>query len=441
MINIKNMKLLKLLKSFRLTIFIIIALVIVFSLGVVIPQERLLGKGEYLAWKMRQPYLVQILESIGLTDIYNSTFTVILWIIFFLNLFFVMGSRIPLILRKVFKGSVSQEEIFQGSASRLEDISIDNLLDTLLKRGYRVHRWDGRFYAIKNRYSPLMTILFHMSFVVLLAGGLMTFYTSFRAYADVAEGETFTGEYRIIRGPLKGDIPGVTFTVLSVKPSYYKGIVPTGLEVKILINGKERLIEINRPYKRDGLSFLIKKIDVAPLFILKDDKGKEVDGAYVKLNVLQGARDSFEMGDYRFRVYFFTDYDDRFSLTRRRDESVLQAGPLSSGPIKTLEIKKPAFEISVFKASRLLNKEIIKPGEAIRFDNKSLIFADLRYWVRFYVVGERGIIFIVTGSVLLILSLAVRFLFPRKEISGFEDVHGIYIFTRSDFFRLKPPYF
>jgi hypothetical protein len=128
-------------------------------------------------------------------------------------------------------------------------------------------------------------------------------------------------------------------------------------------------------------------------------------------------------------------------LTRRRDESVLQAGPLSSGPIKTLEIKKPAFEISVFKASRLLNKEIIKPGEAIRFDNKSLIFADLRYWVRFYVVGERGIIFIVTGSVLLILSLAVRFLFPRKEISGFEDVHGIYIFTRSDFFRLKPPYF
>ncbi len=429
------MNFLKLLKSYRFTIFIIIALVIVFFLGVLIPQKRLLGKDEYLVWKTREPQLVQFLEFFGLTDIYNSVFTVILWILFFLNLFFIMVARIPLILRRVFKKPVFEEEIFQGALTRL-DVSMDAFINTLLKRGYRVERWDGRFYAIKNRYSPLMTILFHMSFLLLLAGALITFYTSFRAYADVAEGETFTGEYKILRRPLKGDIPNITFTVLYVKPTYYQGTIPTGLEVRVFDDDGESLIEINRPYNREGLSFLVKKIDVAPLFILRDDKGKELDGAYVKLNILQGGRDSFEMGDYRFRVYFFTDYDDRVSFSKERDELGLQAGPLSTGPLKTLEIKNPAIEISVFKGSELLNKKIIKIGEAIRFDNQSLLFADLKYWVRFYVVGEKGIVFIITGSVFIILSLTLRFLFPRKEISGFEDDQGLCIFTRSDFFKI-----
>lgn len=269
----------------------------------------------------------------------------------------------------------------------------------------------------------------------------MTFYTSFSGFADVAEGETFSGEYKVIKRPLRGEIPDVTFTLLSVKPVYYQGTIPLRLEVRILTQGEERLIEINRPYESRGASFLVKKIDVAPLFILMDRRGNELDGAYVRLNVLKGDRDSFEMGDYRFRVSFFPDYKKGLNNLSGEKLPPILGGPLAERSWRSFEIKDPAFEFSVFKGSDLLNKETIKLGEAIRFDNHSLLFADLRYWVRFYVVGERGMNLIVIGSILIILALTVRFSFPRKEVSGFEEGQELYVSARSDFFRLKPPDF
>ena len=55
-----------------------------------------------------------------------------------------------------------------------------------------------------------------------------------------------------------------------------------------------RVIGINHPYTEGALSFVVKDIDIAPLFIIQDSSGKEIDGAYIKLRNL-GKKEGIEL--------------------------------------------------------------------------------------------------------------------------------------------------
>ena len=80
-------KLLNILRSIKLSIFLIISLSLIFLLGLWIPQKGLLGRDLYLKFKAENPLLSSILEKIGFTDIYTSPITLILWSLFFLIYF------------------------------------------------------------------------------------------------------------------------------------------------------------------------------------------------------------------------------------------------------------------------------------------------------------------------------------------------------------------
>lgn len=425
-------KVIRILKSLRFTVFVTLCLIIVFIIGVIVPQERLLGRVEYLAWKTRNPELVSILESLHLTEIYVSPFVILLWILFFLNLLMVMASRIPVIWRMVHRETLPSEEALKDGYV-IEGLSLEEFISKIRDKGYKVSQKGRLFFGVKNRYSPLLTPLFHLSFIFILAGALISYYTSFSAFADVAEGEVFQGDYSIIKKTLTGEIPFFMFKVISIKPEYYKGIMPTDLDIVIQDENGMKTIGINRPYVREDVSFVVKKIDVAPLFILQDADGRELDGAFVKMNVLQGGMDSFEMGGYRFRMSFSPDYG---ANTDRGDINLPQIlkETLPEKKTRSFEIRNPAFEVYAFEGPKLINKKTIKMGEAIEFNGKRLLFADLVYWVRFYVVGERGLILIYGGFVLLIVSLSLRFIFPRKEIFGLEREGRIYTRGRVEFY-------
>lgn len=422
----------RILKSLRFTVFITLFLLIVFLIGVIVPQERLLGRTEYLAWKTRNPQLVNILEFLHLTDIYVSPLVIFLWILFFLNLLMVMASRIPRIWRRVYGETFPHEEVLKDGYV-IEALSLEEFISKLKKKGYKVSQKERLFFGVKNRYSPLLNPLFHISFIFILAGAFISSYTSFRAYADVAEGETFQGDYKILKKTLTGKIPYFMFKVISIRPVYYKGILPIDLDIKIQDEKGMSIIGINKPYVRGDISFVVKKVDVAPLFILQDVKGRELDGAFVKMNVLQGGRDSFEMGGYRFRMFFFPDYGADTDWEDINLPQILKE-TLPEKKTRSVEIRNPAFEVSVFVGAKFINKKLIKIGEIIEFNGKRLLFADLIYWVRFYVVGEKGLKLIYGGSVLLILSLSLRFIFPRKEIFGFEMGGKIYTGGRVEFY-------
>lgn len=432
---------LKTLRSLKLTIFLVICLASIFLLGVIIPQKGLLGRDLYLQWKQRNLGLVSFLEAIKFTDIYISPITITFWVLFFLNLILIMSNRIPFIWRRCFKEGLPANIDSVKSSKHYEiidGIDINNIKAILKKKGYKVFDKDNAFWAVKNRFSPLATILFHVSFFLLLMGGVISFYTQFKANVELAVGETFEGRYLWIKKPKIGGIPSTNFTVEDIRPTYYKKTVPVNLDVVLNTKNGRKVIGINKPYKEGPLSFVIQGIDIAPLFIIKDSEGNEIDGAYVKLKALGGQKDHFAMAGYEFRTVFYTDYSA--GLKEKTGEmadvpQVLKQLPEAlSQPRQPKEVIDPALSISVFKDGKSISTKTIKLGESIELDGHSLQFAGLNYWAKFYVVKEYGLGIIYTGFTLMILALIIRFLFFRRDIKGIIKENSLHIGGKGEFF-------
>jgi cytochrome c biogenesis protein ResB len=433
--------LLKLLRSLKFTVFLVASLACLFLLGVIIPQKSLLGTEMYSKWKLQNQGLVSFLESIKFTDMYLSPIILVLWVLFFLNLVFIMSSRIPLIVKRCNKKTLPLNIDSVRSGRNHEVIDDANMKDVeavLKKRGYKVHGNQNSFFAVKNRLSPLATVLFHLSFFLLLIGGILSFYTKFSGSAELAVGETFEGKYSSTRKPKIGDIPSTSFTIEDIRPSYYRKTVPVGLDVVLLTKTGRKIIGINRPYKEGVLSFIVKSMDIAPLFIIRDSRGNEIDGAYVKLKGLGGGENLFAMEGYEFRTVFYTDLRSRSKETAVEMPDVPQAlkqFPGMTSPVRqSAEVIDPAFHMTVMKDLETIISGTIRKGESLEFDGHSILFSDLTYWVKFYVVKEHGLGIIYSGFVLMVLALVIRFLFFRREVKGVIEDGNLYIGGSGEFY-------
>jgi len=433
-------RIVKLFRSVRFTVILLLLLVIVFLLGQLIPQKELLGRELYVNWKHANPNLVAFFELLRLTDIYTSPLTLIIWALFFINLLSVMLSRIPGIWKRYVKKDIPQNISAIESMKCHESFvsgSRDEIIKVLKQKGYKVFSGEKAFFAVKNRFSPLATILFHLSFLLLLIGGIMTFYTKFRAETNLAAGETFEGKYQWTRMPRIGNVPQAAFSVKDIKPAYYQKEVPLSLKIVLSTKDGDREMGINRPYKLGNLSFIVTGIDVAPLFIIRDEKDREVDSAVVKLKVIDGREDSFRMLGYEFRTFFYTNAGAETSGKGPGEEQlpqILKQSPVKSGRTQQREITDPAFRMGIFKDGKQIRAGSLRMGEALMFDSYSIFFADYTYWAAFYVSKENGLNVIYSGFIFIVASLIIRFLFYKREIRGIADRGILFIGGEGEFF-------
>lgn len=422
-------KLLNILRSIKLSIALIISLSIIFLLGLWIPQKSLLGKDLYLKFKAENPLLSSIVEKIGFTDIYTSPITLILWSLFFLNLLLVMLKRISIVKKRVSYPIIKDESFSLYSFS--DEIKIENPQNlNKLKRAFKGYKFFGsedNFLAIRNRFSPVATILFHISFFILLLGGLITVYTRFGANLEIAEGESFTGglaQYsQIITLPKIGTHPNISFLVEKIEPEVINN-VPTDLKVYVRDDKKKSIIRINKPLKaKDGTYFVIKNLGIAPLFILYDKEGKEIDGAYVRLDVLRGKLDKFVFDKYTINAEFFPDFYIEGNKILTRSE----------------EIKNPAFYLSIIGEGGFFKEGLIKPNERLSLNGHELEIKEIIYWVKFLVVKEKGLWIVYFGFLLISIACIWRLIFYRREIRGIvkQTENGMVLMLggRSEFYK------
>jgi cytochrome c biogenesis protein ResB len=434
-------KIIRLFESLRFTIFLIICFLIVFILGLIVPQEEMVGPDKYIYWKELHPTVVYILELFDITDIYTAPVTIILWILFFQNLAVIMSVRIPAVWRRSVKTEPPRdiEKVKKSKNFAVVPVGDQDLIERILhKNGYRTFFENNAFLAVKNRFSPLATVLFHLSFFLILIGSVMTFYTKFRAEANIAAGETFSGQYSKLRPARIGEIPVTVFTVEEITPEYYNREIPVDLKVVLETGNGKKEISINRPYREGALSFVVMDIDVAPLFVIEDDAGSEVDGAFVKLKVLKGEEDSFNMAGYEFKTVFYTDItvdedadktDKQLSLPQ-----MLQQMGKPDTSARPKEIVNPAFKIRVFRDGKHLKAGIVRKGEPLHFDGNKIYFSEIRYWANFYVGKEHGLGIVYTGFVLIIIALTIRFLFYRRDIRGMIKDGDLYVGGMGEFY-------
>lgn len=428
-------KLLKYLASLRFTIYLICFLGVIFALGLMIPQKSLV-KEIYFDWQQNSPALVAFLDALQLTEIYTSWITLTLWGLFFTNLSLVMWQRIPLVKKRIElpESRIADPETapgyyFRGTYPLPATMESPAIIAALGKRGYTVLGDEHGFFGVRNRYSPLAFAFFHLSFFLILLGGAISFYTTFIGYVDLAQGETFMGELeRYNRSPRPtipkiGRIPEAAFTVTSITPQVVRN-TPTGISIKLLdARGATHDVGINTPYKTDNTFFVFKHLGMSPLFILKDASGREVEGAYCKLDVLQGRQDRFKFGGFEFTARFFPDY-------------VAEKGVPST---RTQEFNNPTFSIVVERDGKKISEGIVPKNGTLAFAGYTLEMREMPFWVRFYVIKERGISILYTGLAIACVAVIWRLIFFRRELVGaVRDEAGerrLVVAARSEFYK------
>lgn len=428
-------QIIKYLSSLRFTILLICLLGFIFALGLWVPQINLV-KGLYIEWQKRSPDLVAFLELFGLTSIYTSPITVTLWVLFFLNLSLVLWQRIPVVKSRI---AISAAKItdperspgysFKKSYPLPAGLDGDTIINQLRKRHFTVLGDATGFYGVKNRFSPLAFGLFHISFYLILLGGLISVYTEFIGYLDLAQGESFQGELHRYNAspepkmPKIGAPPAVSFTVKSIVPRVVQD-TPTGISVLLVDSqGKTHNIDINRPYSTENTSFVFNHLGMSPLFVLKDASGKETGGAYIKLDVLQMKPDRFALGGLTFKATFYPDF-------------VLDEGKRAT---RSMEFNNPVFFIVAERKGKKIGEGLIKKNGALDFSGYRLEMRDMPFWVRFYVIKQRGISILYAGFLLASIGVIWRLLFYRRELVGTvreqDDGRCLIVAARSEYYK------
>lgn len=428
-------KTIKYLSSLRFTILLISLLGLIFAIGLWIPQKRLL-KTIYIEWQRNSPSLVAFLDSLGLTTIYTSPITIILWLLFFLNLSLVLWQRLPIVksritlsATKITDPAASGGYPFRNSYPLPDSLNGEKVIGLLRKRGFTILGNETGFYGVKNRLAPIAFMLFHLSFFLILLGGLISVYTEFIGYLDLAQGESFQGEtnrYNVSPRPKMpeiGSLPTASFTVKSIVPHVVHN-TPTGISVQLVdSHGQAHEVDINRPYNTEHTSFVFKHLGIAPYFVLKNAAGNVLEEVHAKLDVLQRKPDRFSMGVYDFTATFYPDY-------------VLDNGKRAT---RSMEFNNPVFFISVEQYGKKLAEGLVPKNGVLEFAGYRLEMREMPYWVRFYVVKQRGLSILYAGFALATIGVIWRLLFYRREIIGAvreqNGVRCLVVAGRSEYYK------
>lgn len=434
----------------KFTVLIILSLIILFALGLVVPQKRsFLSQNQYVQWKQQYPVIARIIETLHFNEIYIAPITILFLGLFFINLLVVIVHRIPLVLRRSYlldnsKHLIALKHVAEDPAVRQITISCNNEDQTpaiadkvasfFRQRFWSVLRTDDShsILAVRNRYSPVGFLLFHISFLLCLAGGLLVVYTRFSGNLTLTEGEEFKSDIRQFR-LIKNDpvlfkaLPELGITLLKVSP-VYEGSVATDLNVLLRVKYFSDFFDakskINEPVSIGEVSILPVTIGISPLFVLKKDD-HEIGGAYFILNVLKGSEDSFEFSGlpYKITVRFFPDFVDE----------------TENPATKSLEMKNPVFRLRVERDGEKIYEGNMRLGESVGFDGLALSCQDIRYWVDFLVIREYGNVLLITGFILGAIGLIMRLVFYQKTVRVCFDHDDrtcvVYITGRSEYYE------
>lgn len=418
------------LASARVTVALLVALATLFGIGLVVPQKLVLQRELYEQWRARAPGLVSALEWVGLTDVHRSVLATGIWGAFFLQLGLVMVRRAPGTFRRVrMDADVPDPATATGLTFRTTIPAgagaLERALEFFRERGYAVVLSAGRVRAVRHRFFALASIAFHLSFFLVAAGAAISDATHFEGTVDLGEGEEFTGALAQYSPPPRlpriGRPPTPRFTVEGITPEAV-GDVPVGLRVHLRDERfASHVLEVNHPYRTQGMSFVFRTLGIAPALVMTDPDGATVFVGLMRLDVLNGRTDSFGIGRLRFEARFFPDYAVEDGVERSRG----------------LDVRDPVLRLTARSNGGQAVSAALRPGDSVAFGPYRVQFVDWHYWVRLFVRYERGLWFIWLGFGIGVGALAGRLLLYRREFVLAEagPGAGLVLGGRAEYYR------
>jgi hypothetical protein len=365
-----------------------------------------------------------------------------LYVLFFINLLICEIKWIPAIIRKCRKPSIEHnEEGMKVHRIELQPASsgynFDGLKNYFRRRGYKVQLLEGgnagqdshshagsSLFVYRGRFSPLGNILFHLAFLLIVAGVYFSIFYRFEGTVHLIEGQKFEGTYgeysNLVAGPA-ATFMDAPFEVLEIKPKFW------GRELLFTeLIGRLKSIEgiqeatLSSAASIGGASVTLSSISYACQYTLKDKNGKELDKGIVNLsNFSPGSSDSFQVPGYPYKI-FISVYPD----------AEIRGGNLVN---KSMNLTNPAYYVRIVKNKNPVFSGIVPVKGSAHFDGFQITFPNIHYNGTFNIKRDPGEWFYWIAFILMCLGLIIRLLFFKREIHITEHGHYLDFHARSDY--------
>ncbi|MDH5720987.1 MAG: cytochrome c biogenesis protein ResB [Spirochaetia bacterium] len=360
----------------------------------------------------------------------------LLYIIFFINLTICMIKLLPVIIRNFNSSKKDMQRELDKSSSKFKiDLSsFDNpdFIKYLKKRFFKIviHKSDEKegnikLYAVRNRFSPFGSLLFHLSFFLVLLGIITSFLFRFEGTAIMPENYIFkpnTAYQNISRGIL-GSLPETSFQLKNIIPTFWEDKMHfINLEANVLHDKGESKLKLSHATEISGANVNIIGFGYAPFYVLRDKSYKILDKNHVILTILTPkSEDFFQIQGYPHKIYvrLYPDY------------MIKNGKPFT----KTMNAVNPAYSLRIFRNRFLVYEGTIKQGETADFDGLKLSFDNLSKWGNFRVVNDPGESVIWFGFFIMALGLFLKLGFYKKKIFIWQENKKIYLTGSFDYYN------
>lgn len=375
----------------------------------------------------------------------------VLYILFFVNLIICEIKWLPVIIIRCRKNKSPETlEELEGFRHQItvqsSEFKVQELEKYLKWRGYGVRSQKSEvrsqepleknsplltphfsliLHAHKGCFSPLGNLLFHVSFLFLLIGVGVSSLFRFEGSARVTEGYEFSGsipEYSVISASPLASIPKLSFYLEKISPKFWEGqLLFTELRADIKHQDGVGSAWISSPLNIDNAKVTINSISIAPMYVLKNKEGNELDTGYVNLAVfVPGSEDHFQIPRFPHRI-FVSFYPDHEVI----DGQIIN---------RSMYPKNPAYFLKIYRGKLLVFSGLVRQGEEAEFESLRLSFPEIRYWGEIRIVKDPGFVFIWTAFIFFGTGLTWRLLFYKREVAVIKKDGAVYLYGDSDYY-------
>ncbi len=408
--------------SLRLAAILMAGFALLLLLTVMVPQRRTIGDAEFLDLLDRNDTVAFALETLGLGSVATSPpfFAVVAFLL--LVLICVIIDRFGVTLRRIrFRPPSEQTLLLRAEKAAT---SIGQAPKNWSKSAKAVLEGFGfaaapvgsqAVWAVKHRYAILGFPVFHVSFLLIFAGGVQIYLTRSVAAVRVVEGQAFQTEQAfVVRQPLWGALPKLSLFVEQVNVQHEEGEV-VHLGATISGNAGRQELWVNHPARFAATSILVTGAGLSPELWIQDKEGFTADRVAIVVNAKGGDSTTISLVD---------------GIT----ELTLAPLPLE----KPLPSRDELAGNPVSIVGRYANAQpvagILKTGERLPVGDLVVVLDDLRYWVALRIVTERGGGWLIAGFFLAVVGLIWRLVWFRREVAVTVKDQTVEIWGRSELY-------
>jgi cytochrome c biogenesis protein ResB len=368
-----------------------------------VPQVRDTTWAENEFWYLAHPVIATIARTLELDHVFTSLAYLGLAGTMLVSLSF---ASVQLYRRRRVDQVSTRPDVNETNYSQFSSVriaageSIEPAIDKLVAHGYRVDRISAdRMIATKHFWASWGTLLLHLGMIAVISVSVVYVLTERRGFVQLIEGDTFFGQHGEFlaqeQGPWISPFkPELDISLVNLAPTYYASGELMSLVSTVRIGNSSSmalaLIGINAPHELNGLKVYQSTSFGKTVCLLSSGNGRTEPIYYSLDRPTKPGGAYVGQSDLPTTAYLI-------DLSLVDDASV------------------PTLHLKIEEGIHIAFDGTLKKGESATFEGRTLTFKGIRMWSGLIVTETYGVTFVFVGFVLILIGLAMTYIFPVRE--------------------------